>query len=174
LDQSGGGILTHEAWRKAGDALARRRWQMATTGSQQMWEVGDWLVTGEDAVFARLKRTKVRELAADISGYSRHTLTMAVSVARKVPPSVRVDGLSWWHHLAVAKLGSTEQAEWLERAAEQEWTVQTLRDHLRPPLAPRRSRSRRLVGQLTKLTIDDIPEAAIAELRAWVQRELGD
>src|SRR5437660_11341628 len=87
-----------EGWYDIGGQLARRRRHLDRTGSQQMWEVGDWLVAGEDDVFKHLNRRRVRELAAGVTGYARHTLTMAASVARKVEPSRRVGGLPWWHH----------------------------------------------------------------------------
>src|SRR5205807_8955249 len=104
-----------QRWYEAGDQLARGRRQLDSTGSRQMWEIGDWLVAGEDDVFKHLNRRRVRELAAGVTGYARHTLTMAASVARKVEPSRRVDGLTWWHHLAVASLDPDGQTDWLVR-----------------------------------------------------------
>ena len=164
--------LTAEAWCQMGVSLAQRRAQITGMGSRQMWEVGDWLVAGEDRAYRHLNRIKVRALAADITGYSRHTLTMAVSVSRKVKPSVRVDGLSWWHHLAVAKLDEAEQAVWLARAAEQEWSVRQLREQLNASSSPRpRIRATRLIGELVKLSLTDLPESARTELYEWWARQ---
>lgn len=174
-DMSERSALTAEAWCQIGVALAQRRAQITGMGSRQMWEVGDWLVTGEDGAYRHLNRLRVRALAAEITGYSRHTLTMAVSVARKVKPTVRVDGLSWWHHLAVAKLPEAEQARWLARAAEEEWSVRRLREELATSGdTARRVRPGRLVGELVKLRLSDLPEPARAELRRWWERETGE
>jgi hypothetical protein len=162
-------------WRDAGGNLAQLRRQLGATGSRQMWEVGDWLVAGEDEVFTHLTRARVRQLAAAITGYSRHTLSMAASVARKVAPSARVDGLSWWHHLVVAKLDPAAQSQWLVQAAEQEWSVRVLREQLNQTTrTPRRPRShpKRIVSELVGLKREEIPESVLADLREWCGREL--
>ncbi len=165
--------LSADAWCQIGVALAQRRTQIAGMGSRHMWEVGDWLVTGEDSAYRHLNRIRVRALAAEITGYSRHTLTMAASVARKVKPSMRVDGLTWWHHLAVAKLSEDEQAGWLAKAAEREWSVRHLREELAATSrgSRRRVRPGRLIGELVRLRLSDLPERSRAELRAWWERE---
>jgi hypothetical protein len=142
-----------------------------------MWAVGDWLLEGEVHILKGKKRSKVRELAAELTGYSTHTLTMAASVARKVDPSMRIDGLSWWHHLAVAQLASEEQARWLVRAAEDDWSVARLREELRDssPMTARPSMTRRadwLVSQLVRLTRDEIPDGVLTELHRWWQHEI--
>src|SRR6266566_9882650 len=100
----GRSLLTPETWRAVGEQLARKRGNLGHAGSRQMWDIGDWLRDGEDEVFKQLKRSRVRTMASGITGYSRHTLSMAASLARKMGPSMRIDGLTWWHHLAVARL----------------------------------------------------------------------
>jgi hypothetical protein len=165
---------TEASWREAGGALARQRARIAGMGSRQMWQVGDWLVQGEDEVLRHLSRSHVRTVAT-ITGYSRHTLTMAASVARKVGPRARLDELTWWHHLAVARLDQAEQRRWLERAAEQRWSPRALREEL-PAGSPGRGRPRhrsgRLVGELVRYRREDIPASDVARLRAWYLREM--
>jgi hypothetical protein len=146
-----------------------------------MWEVGDWLLAGEDDVFKNLNRSRVRELASEVSGYSRHTLRMAVSVARKVDRSVRVDGLTWWHHLCVADGTSDEQRHWLTMAGEAGWSVPRLRSELgaaqRAEDSARHSRraSRRIarvVRDLLALRRDDVPDELLSQLRQWLDAEV--
>jgi hypothetical protein len=174
-DEANAGEVTSErAWRHAGAELASRYRQLQGTGSRQMWDVGDWLVAGEEQVFRAMTRVAVRELASRITGYSRHTLAMAASVSRKVDPSIRIDGLTWWHHLAVARLGAAQQSEWLVRAAELEWSVRTLREHLRRASGngATGSHSAELVQQLVRLRREQIPDALVPRLRDWWEREL--
>jgi hypothetical protein len=143
-----------------------------------MWEVGDWLLAGEDVVFKHLKRSKVRELAAQITGYSRQTLTMAALVSRRIDVSLRIDGLSWWHHLAAARLDPTELCHWLTRAAEESWSVSTLRARLREEglisTRSRPERGRQAVLQLVTLRRRDIPEDLRDQLREWWSNEMRD
>jgi hypothetical protein len=167
--------MTEDSWRDAGGALARQRARLAGMGSRLMWEVGDWLVRGEDEVLRHMSRIHVRRVAADITGYSRHTLTMAASVARKVRPATRLPELTWWHHLVVARLDRAEQARWLERAAGEQWPARALRRELGREM-PARGRQRRalggLVGQLVRYGRADITPAEMVELRAWYVREM--
>jgi hypothetical protein len=137
-----------------------------------MWSVGDWLVVGEDRVFNRLKRRTIRQLAAEITGYSQHTLVMAVSVSRKVDPAARVDGLSWWHHLAVARMPRPEQVHWLCQAAEHGWSVRTFRvrlgQHGRTASRGRRPRGEQLVQQVVALSPGEVGDDLLAKLRDWL------
>jgi hypothetical protein len=105
---------------------------------------------------------------------------MAVTVARKFEPFMRIDGLSWWHHLAVTRLEQSERMTWLTRAAEEEWSVDTLRHQLREDGAnhpkPRdgKTRPKRLVAQLIKLNREEIPDELRVELRRWWQQVMLD
>jgi hypothetical protein len=142
-----------------------------------MWAVGDWLLEGEERVLKSKKRLMVREVAAGLTGYSKHTLAMAVSVSRKVKPPVRIDGLSWWHHLVVAHLSANEQATWLTQAAEHEWSVSRFRDELREPGSGRQKRgldrtADSLVRQLITVTRMEISDDLLTELHRWWQGEI--
>ncbi|HEY7199911.1 MAG TPA: hypothetical protein VIC57_06860 [Candidatus Dormibacteraeota bacterium] len=167
--------LTPPEWREIGKRIAGQRQLVNGHASRQMWAVGDWLLQGEDDVFTHLNRRGVRELAAEITGYSTHTLAMAVSVARRVRPDVRVDGLSWWHHLLVGKLPAEEQERWLCRAAEEGWSVKTMRERLRAASVIAGSRTRqpdRLVTQLTRWTRAEMSDGAVSRLHEWWRREM--
>lgn len=172
------GDQREEEWRMTGARLRHQREGVLASGSRQMWSVGDWLMSGEDDVFKRVKRQTIRKWAAEITGYSQHTLAMAVSVARKVDPTVRVDGLSWWHHLTVARLPSAEQAHWLCQAAERGWSVRELRARLaRSGCASSRSRPRRgelLIKQVVALGPGEVEEHLLAQLHDWLERQRQD
>ena len=163
------------SWREAGTRLRRLRDHVENSGSRQMWDTGDWLIAGEDIVFKNLKKRKIRQMAAEITGYSGHTLSMAVTVARKIEPYMRIDGLSWWHHQVVATLEKQEQAHWLTSAAEHDWSVRELRSKLHEQGLVSRQASRtshkRLIGELTKLRLDEIDSALARKLHEWWQRE---
>ena len=168
--------VTPQQWRDLGASIAGQRHQMDGQASRQMWAVGDWLLQGEDEVYAQLNRRRVRTLAAEITGYSVHTLAMAVSLARRVPPAVRVDGLTWWHHLLIGKLPTAEQEAWLCRAAEEGWSAAVLRKRLRAASViagrPSSRRSDRLVSQLTMWKRSEMSDYALGQLREWWRREM--
>jgi hypothetical protein len=102
---------------------------------------------------------------------------MAASVARKVEPSMRIEGLTWWHHLAVAKLSTSERTSWLERAMADRLSVQGLRIALRNaghlPNHQATSRQRRLVRELVKLKGEEFEHDMLTKLRNWWDREIG-
>jgi hypothetical protein len=169
-------VATEEDWTEQGRGFALRRIGFDYRQSQQMWAIGDWLVQGEDCVLRSKKRSAVRLIAAELTGYSQRTLAMAASTSRRVDPDVRVDGLTWWHHLTVARLGQAEQATWLTRAAESRWTVAELRRQLEAQgLATRRSAGRRagpLLARLVKLRRDDLTGELVDVLSDWLRREV--
>ena len=180
MEFGGGRVSAQEAWMEAGRRLGLSRLSHQGTGSQLMWEVGDWLLEGEDGVLRHKKRLTIRDLAMRLTGYSKHTLAMAVSVARKVRPPTRVDGLSWWHHLVVANLDEGARTDWLTRAVEYEWTVRKLREELRAA-NPDNGRSRPgprngdgVVRRLVGLRREQISDDLLAELDAWWRREMQD
>lgn len=134
-----------------------------------MWEIGDWLLAGEETVLRHLKKSKVREMAAEVTGYSRRTLSMAASVARKVSTDAPVDGRSWWHHLAASRVELSLQCQWLTRPAEG-WSVPELRAHLRVHLtqpASQPSRGARLIRNLTAIDRNEISDELMAKLEIW-------
>lgn len=158
-------------WREAGRRLSQQRDGLGRRGSRHMWEIGDWLVVGEDQIFRRMKRMKVREVAAGVTGYSMRTLKLAVSVARRIDPEARVESLTWWHHLLVAWLDRPSQVGWLTRAVEERWSAEQLRQQLRVAgliAGPRtRPRAERLIAEVIKLDRGEITDDMAVELTRW-------
>ena len=166
---------TAEAWEIVGHGLAQLRNQVEASGSRQMWAIGDWLVTGEDVVLRHLKKRRVRQEAARITGYSRHTLSMAASVARKIGPAMRIDELSWWHHLVASRLDREEVRPWLVRAANEGWSTREFRARLQACTAGHARPSTvtaRWIARLVTLRRDQIDEELRSQLRSWWDREM--
>jgi hypothetical protein len=170
--------LTEQHWLNLGQRFGRELVGLNYSRSQHMWAVGDWLVQGEDMVFKNRTRAAVRQRAAGLTGYAPRTMAMAASVARRVEPSSRVEGLSWWHHLVVASLERQHHAVWLTRAAENMWTAARLRQELVSAGLTSRRRARpattRLVTELLKLRRDDLPGEMVGQLAGWWAREFGE
>ena len=108
--------------------------------------IGDWLIYGDER-FAREggklhRRIKTGDykLAVAATGLDRTTLQTYVHVARRVPPELRQEALSWEHHKAVAPLKPDEQQEWLEVVKEKLVSGQ--------PVSTRRLRKSILCGHL--------------------------
>jgi hypothetical protein len=80
------------------------------------WAIGDLLV------FLGKHYGETYDAAAGATGYQVQTLKNMAWVSRRVPPELRREDVSWGHHRIVAKFEQDEQAEWLAKAAENEWT----------------------------------------------------
>jgi hypothetical protein len=168
--------ITEASWREQGRALAERRNGLTAGGSWQMWDIGDWTIAGEEQVFMTIKRVSIRKLAAEITGYSRHTINMAVSVARKLPSSTRIEGLAWGHHLLVAKLDPEQRSLWLNRAVRSNWSVATLRRQMCQVgvLTPRarNGTAREAITLLVEMSRSDISAELMEMLASWWRREI--
>ena len=92
--------------------------------------IGDWLVYGEGrngqmTLFAEIPEARtvagwLYAEAAQLTGLDVATLQNYAYVARRVPPSLRNEGVSWEHHKKVAKIkDNDEQRRWIEVAANQ-------------------------------------------------------
>lgn len=88
------------------------------------WALGTWWAFGHHKYGDKAKVAK--ELKYDY-GY----LANLGRVARRVPLSCRSEVLSWSHHEKVAKLDPYVQADWLKRAADQNWTAKTLEQKIK-------------------------------------------
>lgn len=110
--------LTIAEWTQVGARLAK-------VPNSWMWWLGDWFVMGEKTYGSTYAE------AMEITELAYQTLKNAAYVARNVPPSLRRDGLSWYHHFAVAPLNAREQKLWLDRALAEGWSVHALRAELR-------------------------------------------
>jgi len=88
-------LLDYNEWAHAGETLQR------VHRASAFW-VGDWLAYGS------LHYPEVWEQAVDLTGLEYKTLQVIMDVAEKMPPSRRIEGLSWSHHRAVAYLDDTD------------------------------------------------------------------
>ena len=106
--------LSIEEWLEIGKCLKE------ITGSVQWW-IGDWLNEGEKRYGEMYSR------ALDRSDYKYMSLAQFKYVAKKIESSRRLEKLSFYHHLEVAKLTPKEQRKWLKKAEQNEWSVKELR-----------------------------------------------
>jgi hypothetical protein len=97
--------------------------------------LGDWLIFGEGTFAERWSQ------ACEGTGLAEQTLLRVMAVCRGIPPSRRVDQLSWSVHAAVYTLPAREQKTWLRRALEHGWgyaelrkAMQSARRDERPPM----------------------------------------
>ncbi|MFB7949890.1 LmbU family transcriptional regulator [Kitasatospora phosalacinea] len=89
------------------------------------WWLGDWLVFGQDAYPGRYRQA-MEETRLDYK-----TLRNYAWIARRFPVAERHPEVSFQHHAEVASLEPEKRAMWLERAAQEGWSRNTLRQHLR-------------------------------------------
>lgn len=96
------------------------------------WIIGDWMA------FAERQWGKTYAMVAELTGYSYQTLRDYAYVARNVPQAIRHPELSFSHHRVVAALNLKDadlpdvdaQRYWLERAAEEGWSMARLRKEI--------------------------------------------
>ncbi len=96
------------------------------------WNLGDL------CEFARRTWGMDYEELAQVLDYEKQTLRTYMYVSQNVDPLIRINTLSHAHHRLVASLrredGSPDteaQAEWLRRAAENNWNLAQMRRHLK-------------------------------------------
>jgi hypothetical protein len=103
-----------------------------------------WLAIGKKLItIGRSAKWALAELAASGDKYGDRTgvakklncdvdyLYNLAYVARNVPISSRNEVLSFKHHMKVAKLSPAAQKDWLEKAAEEEWSANKLEQEIR-------------------------------------------
>jgi len=92
--------------------------------ANQFW-IGDWI----NANWGRYEHGKYEE--AEKLGYERKTLNKYQQVSKNIEFTLRRVNLSWTHHEMVAYLPPDKQSYWLNKAAENNWSVRELRDAIR-------------------------------------------
>lgn len=125
-----GRVLTTRTELRLPDRLPSTEWlrigqQVALIGDSSSWWLGDWLVYGQDKFPDRYRQA----MASTSLDYQ--TLRNYAWVARRFPPSLRREKLSFGHHATVASLAEPERQAWLERAVQLGWSVRQLRACLR-------------------------------------------
>ncbi|MFJ3303890.1 LmbU family transcriptional regulator [Streptomyces sp. NPDC086549] len=94
------------------------------------WWLGDWLIYGQEKYPDRYRQ------AMKETGLDYKTLRNYSWIARRFPTTERHAKVSFQHHAEVASLEPSERRMWLERAAQEEWSRNTLRQQLRKALSP--------------------------------------
>ena len=117
--------FTQTAWLAPADEMSFEQWQNLGATLQQIdaslpWWIGDWLNYGEWAWGEAYAQ------AVEITGMSVDRLNNYKWIANKIDVEQRRDDLSWSHHRAVAAFAPELQADWLERAFENGWSVNEL------------------------------------------------
>lgn len=111
-----------------------------------MWIVGDYLNYGVDHF-----GEDIASQVVDSLGYTEQSLAIAKSVSKAIPMSERRQSLSFAHHQSVAYLDSEKREMWLDRAIENEWSRDELRDQIRQAEGKEKLKRGRPVGS-TKST----------------------
>lgn len=163
--------VTENEWVDFGGVLK----QLDTTIS---WVVGEW------AEFANKEWGYAYEAIAEHFGYEISTLMTYTSIVRKIPTSIRNQGLSFAHHRLVAGLPETHQKIWLEQAATMNWNVAQMRDAMRPTKKPDahsasvrtlKKRVRTFSAELEELIgdLDDSERQEVAQMLLKLAKKFG-
>ncbi|SED65852.1 hypothetical protein SAMN05216489_04042 [Streptomyces sp. 3213] len=93
------------------------------------WWLGDWLVYGENKYPGRYRQ------AIGETGLNYKTLRNYAWISKRFSVLERHARLSFQHHAEVASLPPAERGRWLERAAREGWSRNTLRQQVRQTLS---------------------------------------
>ncbi len=130
------GEITHNAL-IIHDGMSFDEWmtlgkQLSDITKGLMFWVGDWLVYGENAYGEAYAQ------AMDATGYSYKTIRQAMYIARKFPVDMRDERLTFTHYTVVAGEEQEKALELLTYAAENELTVEELREKRRGNPKPKK------------------------------------
>lgn len=106
------------------------------------WYIGDWInfgeaVYGEDAAQAVEGAVSDRyDVAERVTGLAPSTLMNYASTCTRIARARRRKELPFTVHEVVARLEPDEQVEWLQKAIDEGWTREELRDAIRGDVAP--------------------------------------
>jgi hypothetical protein len=135
--------FNQEAWENKGVELAK-------SDTEVRWKLGKWLLDGEPHLPYIPPETiaghkveyapDVYSIAERITGLSRITLKDLASTARRCPPSVRTDELSWSHHRVLInnRPDATEGQlkDWLRQAVDERLSVAKFKERTNPKKKP--------------------------------------
>lgn len=181
-------------WERLGQLLGHvHRW-----GS---WALGDWLNFGEAVygheAFNAVEGTRVDryDLAHRVTGLAADTLRNYASICGRIPLKNRRVELAFSTHEPVASLDNDDQVEWLQKAVDNAWGKQELRDAIRGndgsageaepggggtggevSVSERIENAARLVFSQAQSTSGGdwvVPDSAMAQLRAALGEEQG-
>lgn len=110
--------LKYDDWQRAGRHITR-------IINSSAWFLGDWVDYGESQYANRYRE------AIEAAHLDYQTVRNYAWVARRFELSRRREGLSFQHHAEVAALLPAEQDAWLDRAEQNGWSRNQLRQQLR-------------------------------------------
>ena len=111
------GTVTFDEWLGLMSTLVRME-----TAFQ--FAIGDALIYGESKFGEKYSQ------AMDATGLSYQTLANLTWVAKHVPLSNRIEGVSWTHHRVVASIDPTDQRDLLEMARDSRMSATDLSHHI--------------------------------------------
>lgn len=154
--------LPFEEWARLGH-------RVHAVNDASAWWIGDWLVYGQQQFGERYRE------ATAATGFEYQTLRNYAWVAARIPPSRRLDSLSFGHHAEVASLPDKEQDAWLTRAFASQWSRNELRRQLREQRLRASDGRVSLALAIPPHRLDTWRAAALAEaleLREWIHHAL--
>ncbi len=155
----------YSRWVSEGKVLGARRKSLIDGFSELQFQIGYWLIKGEDGGFSRRTQQGLYNAAEKITGYKVGSLRDFVYVARRIPSSLRNDKLPWAAHKAVACLKTESlRKQALDMAVEKGWKVRDLRKamaNVKPEYSDLTPRTVKEHNQLDKILS--------RRFRAWMQ-----
>ena len=110
-----------EEWMDYGQALK------TLEGTARQFAIGDWIVMG----FNTYEHGKWEAVQQIWGSEAQSTLAKYEWVAKSIKSFLRRKDLSFSHHEVIADLSEDKQSNWLRQAAENKWSVATLRQKMR-------------------------------------------
>ena len=114
--------------------------QLVELGNASAWAIGDWLAYGE----GREDLGAMYRHAVDLTKRSYGSLAQCARVSKAFAVEARFNALSWSHHQAVAGVAPDEREALLQRAVDDAWTRDELRDYRREQRTAAQTRPRHL------------------------------
>ena len=158
-------ILDRETWIAAGRALAQGR-------SEASWEFADWLAAGHQS----WGKDAMQE-AAEATGATPGKISHYLKTATVYPPLRRRNGLTFSHHMEVARLPEADADRVLDQAEAEGWSHRATRAAAREAslegkVARQATRIRELERALKAAQTDARDAAAQAGSRVSTTRRL--
>jgi hypothetical protein len=166
--------VSFDEWQQLGKILQRFE-------ASIQWLIGDWMAYGE-RVWGQ-----TYEQVAEETGYNVKSLYQYAWVSRNVDFSIRIENLSFGHHVLVAGLEPEQQRQWLEYALSGDLSISQLRQAMTvsPPTPSKQrgldalfsSENKRRIKRLFSLGIKagqgdqrarEKALSQIAEVRRWL------
>ena len=164
-------VSTYEGWAQQGELFKSRLRDTERTASQLYWEIGHWLIHGENLFPDQWSQM------ADEFGFSQATVKNMMWVASKIPPAEINGKVSWFHHQAVASLEKGQRDEVLREAIEDDLSVQDTRLLARAVKNEKQDEEYDKHMARFEPPLDNTPAAPIFDLdhiEAWSRRMIGE